>query len=157
MSLAPPLAMAIKQILVATDFSQRARAAVDLAIEIGKPLGASIELVHAYQIPFSLLPEGTILPLTPETVIAIQTESDTRLTAERDRVAATGLRVRTTSLEGAPADAIVAEAEREAADLIVMGTHGRTGFERLALGSIAEDVLRHAPCPVLVVRQTQEQ
>jgi nucleotide-binding universal stress UspA family protein len=59
--------------------------------------------------------------------------------------------VRIDIVEGSPVDAILDRARQERADLIVMGTHGRTGLSRLLVGSVAEGVLRHAPCPVVVV------
>ncbi len=73
------------------------------------------------------------------------------------RLRGQGLTVAGAHAEGAPAAAIVATAHACDADLIALTTHGRTGLERLLLGSVAEEVLRHAPCPLLVVRVTGEQ
>ena len=73
------------------------------------------------------------------------------LDAERDRVKSAGVSVETTTLSGRAAPEIVAHAKKTGADLIVMGTHGRSGFQHAILGSVAERVLRHSPCPVLVV------
>lgn len=61
--------------------------------------------------------------------------------------------VTTTILEGDARDKIVAVAKKEACDLIIMSTHGRSGIRRALLGSVAEDVVRHAPCPVLLIRE----
>ena len=58
-------------------------------------------------------------------------------------------------ISGAPADALVKMAEQEHVDLIVMGTHGRTGLSRALMGSVAEHVVRHSPCPVLTFKQPQ--
>ncbi len=71
-------------------------------------------------------------------------------------VEALGLRAHVKILEGVPAEVIVAEAETEPADLIVMGTHGRTGLPHVFLGSVAEAVIRKAPCPVLAVQVRRE-
>jgi nucleotide-binding universal stress UspA family protein len=68
------------------------------------------------------------------------------------RLAKRGVKVRTLLREGTPHRAIVDAAKQPGTDLIVMGTHGRTGMSRLLLGSVAELVIRHAPCPVLTVR-----
>jgi len=73
------------------------------------------------------------------------------------RLRGQGLTVAARHAEGVPAAAIVATARACGADLVALTTHGRTGLERLLLGSVAEEVLRHAPCPLLVVRVTGEQ
>jgi nucleotide-binding universal stress UspA family protein len=72
-----------------------------------------------------------------------------------DRLRGRGFTVERALAEGAPADAVVAHAERIGADLIAMATHGRSGLGRLVFGSVAEQVVRHAPCPVLLVRVDQ--
>jgi len=78
--------------------------------------------------------------------------SDKELARKQQEVETFGLRARRRVKVGAPAATIVAEAQEARADLIVMGTHGRTGLSHLLLGSVAEAVIRKAPCPVLAVQ-----
>ena len=78
------------------------------------------------------------------------------LDAERDRVKDAGVTVTTTTLSGRAAPEIVAHAKKTGVDLIVMGTHGRSGFQHALLGSVAERVVHHSPCPVLVVPMREQ-
>jgi len=83
---------------------------------------------------------------------SLEHEAAKMLAEVAEPLRARSLQVDTVLLKGAPADAILAYASKEAVDMIVMSTHGRTGFFRLVFGSVAESVLHHAPCPVLLVR-----
>jgi nucleotide-binding universal stress UspA family protein len=139
-----------RQILCAIDFSDTAEAARETAVELAHTHGGELVLVHVF----------TEFPLYPE-VAAVEVErvwNEQRQWVERslaDRVeAATGRGVRARWLleTGVPAEAIADTAARIGADLIVIGTHGRTGMTRLVVGSVAERVVRLAPCPVLCVK-----
>jgi nucleotide-binding universal stress UspA family protein len=83
---------------------------------------------------------------------AITTEANTILGEAAAALRAKSLQVDTVILQGAPADAILTYAKNEQIDLIVMATHGRTGLARALFGSVAESVLHHAACPVLLIR-----
>lgn len=137
---------AITRILVPTDFSETSDAALDYAKELAATLGASIHLVHVFEDPYrvaAFAPEvyGGVSPGLREAAIA---------RAERE------LRARVPEsfdlLTGPTAQAIVDCAAERGADLIVMGTHGRTALAHLVLGSVAEHVVRTARCPVLTIR-----
>lgn len=144
----------IKHILVATDFSPCAREALDLAVELAQEKRAAVTLLHVFRLPIYVLPEGTVLSMDAANVELIERSIDDELAAEQKRVAGTGQVTTSERIEAAViAPAIVERAVKLGCDLIVMGTHGRGGVKRLVLGSVAERVLRSAPCPVLVVRE----
>lgn len=121
----------VREIVVATDFSESAQAALRIARDYARRFGARLHLLHVGW-PGADLASPPLLR---------------RLEAEL----APEVRVVTAIESGSPAARIVEYAERHGADLIVLGTHGRTGVTRALLGSVAEHVVRTAPCPVLTV------
>jgi len=140
-----------KNILVPTDFSEGAEAALDYAVALAAKLDAKIHLLNVLGI--EMLGAEMGLAMTQSIVDEIfhgnQKELD-RLVAARNGKCAFG----PTQLEVGDARALIEQvATKLKADLIVMGTHGRRGFKRMFLGSVAEAVARVAPCPVLLVRQ----
>ena len=142
----------VKKILVPVDFSEPSRTALRAACGIARRYGAQITLLNVYQIPGFVYPDG-FMPASPDTMRELIEQTETALatqkaSAERDGVAS----VVTKASEGAPFAEILGEAEAGAYDLIVMGTHGRTGLSHTFLGSVAENVVRRALCPVLTVR-----
>jgi universal stress protein A len=142
----------VRRILVPTDFSEGARRALTLAIQFAKLLRAAIDLLHvqampAY-IPVPTIPGATPMPPpTPEAAQGIQDSLGMLAAAVREA----GIECQTKRVEGNPGDEIVDYAAKIGADLIVMGSHGRTGVRRILLGSVAEKVLHRATCPVLLV------
>ncbi len=146
----------MKRIVCPTDFSERAAPAERQAVGLAKAMGAEVVLVHV-AIEAPLWREG----LNTRDVRAVfETQrkwaADT-LAARALALAADGVVARTVVRVGRPWDEIVRLAAEEHADMIVMGTQGRTGLDRLLLGSVAERVIRRAPCPVLTVRNTEPQ
>jgi len=139
-----------QRILVPVDFSEPSRAALETAIEIARRWpGSVVTVLHVYGVPVYAYVEGTVLPpqILSEIAGAAQ-DAVVRLCAEyADR----DVKLRPVSELGTPMD-IVRRAEEDKSDLIVIGTHGRTGLPHMVLGSVAERVVRHAPCPVLTVR-----
>jgi nucleotide-binding universal stress UspA family protein len=143
----------IRRIVHPTDFSPASRPAFRKAVELAKTNRAELTIVH-------VLP---VLPLLPDSYMAPSTYND-MLTAQRaggrkqlDRLVAAakaaGARASGTLLDfGVAADAIARLAKSRRADVIVIGTHGRTGFRRLLMGSVAARVIALAPCPVMTVR-----
>ena len=138
-----------KHILVAIDFSPFSERALDYACLIAPRLDARIHLVNAVG---AALPE-LVVALTDERIQTLKrgylTALEALVAARKDLAPFGELVVE----PGDARDAIIAVATNLKADLIVMGTHGRRGFSRLLLGSVAEEVVRRAPCPVLVVRE----
>ena len=142
----------ITRILVPTDFSTASDAALDFAKSIARTFNASLHLLHVFEDPVVTVGfTEAYAPLPPTTRVALVDDARrqlaNRLSAEeRERFDAT-----TEVVSGASAMAIVEYAQDHAIDLIVMGTHGRTGVAHLLIGSVAERVVRLAPCPVLTV------
>lgn len=147
----------VRRVLVATDFSAGADRALTFAIRYAKLLRAAIDLVHVYPIPASFVfsPVPGVMPMPTPAPEVLEGISDS-LGVLAARVRESGIECQTGSVEGVPADEIVAQASRIGADLIVMGTHGGSGLRSVLLGSVAERVLHRAPCPVLVVPPVRE-
>lgn len=142
-----------KRLLVPTDFSPTAGIALQYAVDIA-PAGASIHVIHVVDETGLLVayPEGMFLD--PAVLRADLVESAQRQLADViGKVSSATATVTMEVLVGRPVSAIVVEAAKtRKSDLIVIGTHGRNAFARLMLGSVAERVLRTAPCPVVTVR-----
>lgn len=141
----------IRRILVPTDFSSSSREALDLACELAAALDAPLTLVHAYAVHAYPLPEGIVVP-PADTVAQEITSASHSLQQELDRARARGCDAASMIVEGDAFDAILKAIGETGADLLVMGTHGRRGVAHALLGSVAEKLVRKAPCPVLTVR-----
>lgn len=146
--------MPFKKILVPIDFSAQSKASLKMAAELARRDEAALTLAHIFQ-PISYgLPEGYVL-YSASQLADVDTAFQAQLAAlKKDAEAYGAPSVDTTLLQGMPALEIVALAKTGGFDLIVMGTHGRTGIPHVLIGSVAERVLRHAPCPVLTLRPT---
>jgi nucleotide-binding universal stress UspA family protein len=145
----------IEHILVPTDLTKRADAAIAYATSIATGLGARLHLVHVLEEPFTTAgPYEFALPDTADRREIRYQRAHDCLTAIA-ALAPTSLRVTTEVRSGVAADEIVKAAVDYGADLIVMTTHGRSGLDHLVKGSIAERVLRRARCPVLAVQQPE--
>lgn len=140
------------RILVPVDFSAHSAEAIRCAADLSPRYDAPVTLVHVFQPVEYALPEGYVLFATSQ-LASMMAEFEKQLDAAKaDAEAAGALRVETKLLQGMVSSEIVTFAEGSGHDLIVMGTHGRTGLRRALLGSVAEQVVRRAPCPVLTVR-----
>ncbi len=138
-----------KRILVATDFSETAKEALEYALAMAKPLGAEIVLMHAWEIPVYAFPDGAMIP--GGLFDGLEAASDEALQTQLKLYEKSGVKMRGALRMGPAWREVGVVAEQEKADLIVMGTHGRRGVVRMVLGSVAERVVRSAPCPVLTV------
>lgn len=139
-----------KTILVATDFGETSDCAIDYAISLAKPLGAQIVLAHTYEIPLVGFPDGAVVAtaeLTEQVLRGARSALDAQVERKRDG----GVPIRGMLKDGDPADAVIESAKEVLADLIIVGTHGRTGLPRVLLGSVAEKIVRRSPVPVLTV------
>jgi nucleotide-binding universal stress UspA family protein len=147
---------AITRILVPVDFSPHSDRALRYAARLAAWLGASVELVHVVENPFAsgAWTSEVYVPNLPEMLDSLVAEANKRLTALKSVVASQNVNVEAGVLMGQPAYTIIDHARTGRFDLIVMGTHGRTGFSHVFMGSVAERVVRRAPCPVLTVRET---
>jgi nucleotide-binding universal stress UspA family protein len=142
-----------KRICCPIDFSDASRAAMEVAADLARRFGAELVLLHAYPIPGYTFPDGSVVA-SPRMMqeLAEQTErhlGEWRSDAER---LVGGPRVTMEKAVGEPAAEILSYAKRSGVDLLVLGTHGRTGLEHALMGSVAERVVRRAQCPVLTVR-----
>lgn len=138
-----------KNILVPIDFSPYAEHALDYACELAAKLGSRIHVINAIG---ATLPELSVA-LTDQMIASIRHDNAValdKLLAPRRAIAEFG---EVTVVDDDARDAILKAARTVRADLIVIGTHGRRGLSRVLLGSVAEDVIRRAPCPVLAVRK----
>jgi len=145
-----------RSIVVGTDGSETAGEAVREAIELAKAVGASVNLVSAYE-PVSqqrLREEARQAPADLQWMVNPREDVDATLRAAAERVESAGVEVETFAREGDPADAILDVAEERGADLIVVGNKGMTGAKRFLLGSVPNKVSHHAPCSVLIIRTT---
>src|SRR4051812_4218847 len=143
---------AIQKILFPTDFSNESRPAMEMAIEMAKKFGAHLTLLHVWTDPLYIGAVGNAYALAPELLEQARQEAEHALDKFRLEVTSAGVPAKAFTLQGIAADVILAMAHSQSMDLIVMGTHGRSGLKRFFLGSIAERVIREADCPVLTVR-----
>ena len=145
---------AIQKILVPIDFSPHAAEATAWAADLARRYDASLTLLHVLQPVAMALPEGYVL-MSANALSDLMTEIDRALAQARKDVEATErIRPETKLIQGVPFAEIIQFARDGAFDLIVMGTHGRTGLKHALLGSVSEKVVRKAPCPVLTVRMS---
>ncbi len=150
--------MQIQTILVPCDFSEYAERAYTWALGLAEKYSAKIILLHAAQLFTSLgYPESVYLLDLKKMEDEILADAEKRLQEFVAKKGASPVVVEMRAMTGDPFWEICQVAETEHADLIVMGSHGRTGLAHVLLGSVAERVVRHAPCPVLVARLTQPQ
>ena len=141
-----------KKIVVGTDFSEPAEMAWRAATELARRLSAELVVIHVEEpLPAYAFTEGA-LPMLPRLQDEVRTWAEGELATRAEHARAEGLSISTAVLIGTPADALVEAAQSQGADLIVVGTHGRTGLERVIIGSVAERVVRAAHCPVLTVK-----
>lgn len=151
--------MKIRSILLPTDFSECANHALSYATSLARDAGAKIICVHVVEPVVPAVGYTGITEPLPMAEISEQLEDS----AERElpRIAGCeecqGLEVEETIVHGEAASEIVRVARERGVDLIVISSHGRTGLGRILFGSTAEAVVRHAPCPVLVVKPPVEQ
>jgi nucleotide-binding universal stress UspA family protein len=149
--------LAINNILVATDFGEAADSALDYGRELAARFGATLHVLHVAEevaIAFGAEAYSAILPEMQEEVEAAARRRLHELTIDSD---ASGPRTTTAIRTGPAVYAIVDYAREHGIDLIVMGTHGRGAVAHLVLGSVAERVVRLAPCPVLTVRHPEHE
>jgi nucleotide-binding universal stress UspA family protein len=157
------MAETITRILVPVDFSAHSDRALRYATTLADRLNATVEVLHVVEDPFvsgAWSPEA-VAPNIPELLNDLVAAARGKLAdlkaAALDRGVHLKATVLTTVVTGRPADSIADYAQTEKFDLIIMGTHGRTGLSHALLGSVAERVVRNAPCPVMTVRETTPQ
>ena len=149
----------LKNVMVATDFSKTSETALEYGRAFARTFGATLHVVHVVENAFTRMTAGEFGVLNFEEILremqtASQKEID-KLVREDDR---RELNARATiSLAHDAVHGISAYAKDEKIDMIVMGTHGRTALSHMLMGSVAEKVVRMAPCPVLTVRHPEHE
>ena len=150
--------IALRHILVPTDFSECSTVALRYGLALAERFDAHLHLLHAVQSPFEQPWAAEVYAVSQaDFETTARAESDTqlaRLLAESGRAAS---QVTCATTLGAPFLAIITYAREAPIDLIVMGTHGRGAMAHLLIGSVAENVVRKAPCPVLTVRHPEHE
>ena len=142
--------LAIRRILVPTDFSPHADRAVEVAVDLARTFDAEVHLLHCYEInPGAISPYGIAMPVGFDR--ELRSAAEARLEQVREKVASDGVPVRSHLEPTVPALSIFEVVEEIDADLIVMGTRGLSGIQHVLMGSTAERTVRLAPCPVMVV------
>lgn len=149
--------IALKRILVATDFSEASEAALKYGRALAEAFNASLDVLHVMEDPFIYAPtsEGYMPP--PHFYEEMETATRDRLNklltgADREK-----LHAQLVSKQGSAFVEIIRYARQNDIDLIVMGTHGRGPIAHMLMGSVAEKVVRKAPCPVLTVRHPEHE
>jgi nucleotide-binding universal stress UspA family protein len=148
----------LHRILVPTDFSKSSANALTYGAAFASRFGAELHLLHVVQdlalfIPEAVMVSPPMMPPVEQFVSAARTALD-RAVSE---LAVPDVRIVPEVAEGTPFEEIIRFAREKDIDLIVMGTHGHTGLAHLFLGSVAEKVVRRAPCPVLTVRHPEHE
>jgi len=142
--------LAVKNILFATDFSAASEAALPYAAAICRRFGSTLHLVHVMSEASVLMAAGGVDYMSMGTIYEdARAEAKQRIRQLAERFA--GIECFKFVLQGQVWKSLARLIEETEIELIILGTHGRTGFGKLLLGSVAEDILRHSPCPVLTV------
>jgi nucleotide-binding universal stress UspA family protein len=145
-----------RNIVIATDGSENTRKAISYGIEIAKLSGATVHALYVVDTSsFSSIPMSTEGGWEAMYEV-LKTEGKKAVSAVKREGEASGIDVREVVLEGHPINEIIEFAEKNKADLIVMGTLGKTGLDRFLLGSVAEKVVRGSKVPVMVVRSGEK-
>ena len=138
--------LAVRTILHPTDFSERSQDALGLACALARDYGARLIILHVAEVPTVAYGEGVVAPNPEELRAAAQEQLDGL------QMPHANVRAERRLAQGDAVTEILRVAREANADLIILGTHGRTGLARLLMGSVAEQVVRKAACPVLTVK-----
>jgi nucleotide-binding universal stress UspA family protein len=149
----PTTPFKLKRLLVPVDFSDRSKKALSYALAFARQFDASLTLVHVVQINYAYGEMGAI----DYTVLEKEMRQAAEMRLAKLAAELSGHQIPTETLVrcGAPARVIAECAKELDIDMVVLTTHGYTGLKHVLLGSVAENIVRHAPCPVLVVRERE--
>jgi universal stress protein A len=139
--------MQYQKILFATDFSPASEAALQYATSLAHDAGATLLILHVEELPLPYAGSEVYLTQLPYPDPELRKRLESIVPADRS------VRCQHRIVQGMPGEGIVRVAQDERADLIVIGTHGRSGLSRVLMGSVAEAVMRRASCPVLTIKQ----
>lgn len=139
----------LRKILIAVDESALSRRAAETGLQLARDLTAEVALIHVVDPNLAIAPEGGV---PPAEILGYLDRDGRALLASIARGAQLPAPPVQLLHQGHPGAQVVQAARDWGADVIVLGTHGRSGLSKLIMGSVAEQVLRHAPCPVLLIR-----
>lgn len=142
----------LQKILLPTDFSNYSAAATKYACELASRFNADLHLLHLLELHLSSTPDFGLGLALPRYINESRAAAEKCLAGVLDPKWSAGRTVIQAVLEGSPKVEIIRYARKQDIDLIVLSTHGRTGLAHVIMGSVAESVVRTAPCPVLTVR-----
>lgn len=148
----------IRHIVVPTDFSRCSDRALDDAVDLALRLGADVHLIHAYETPHGLADTSLLHPDGGAAVSVhdfLEEASARELEQRKRRVDTRGPNVVARAIPGTPHE-VICEYANEHGDMVVIGSHGRTGLSHFLFGSVAERVVRHCSKPVLVIRNADD-
>jgi len=145
----------LRHLLVPTDFSEASRAAVTYGLAFAETFGGTLHVLHVLETVTGADPLALEIPERSTVERAIEASAWDQLRRVLTATEQARITIELWIEWGSPVDEIIRYAKEHTIDLIAMGTHGRGGVERLLLGSVAEDVVRHAPCPVLTVHNRE--
>lgn len=143
----------INIILCPTDFSAPAHEALNVASDLAQHFGAELHLLHVVPVLPPIPPDPNYVFEVPEYERLLHADAEKNLQTLNAELSARSIRVTTSVAHGDAAGEIIRAAETQKADMIVIATHGATGWQRLLFGSVAEKVVRLASCPVLTIRK----
>lgn len=149
-----PMRFQLKKVLVPLDFSEPSRKALRYAQAFAEQFGARLTLLHVVE-PLSYPPDFAVVPLLPPDAEGPRLQELAKHLAELGRSVGGGVETEPIVISGRPWQGVVDYAKEADVDLIIVSTHGYTGLKHVLLGSVTEKIVRHAPCPVLVVRDEE--
>ncbi len=148
----------LQRILCPTDFSEFSQKAVRYGCELAAQFSAELHLLHVLQDYEAISPApGEIFAPFADWLPELRQQSQVKLAEMPGPEWESKLKVQRTTCVGAPIDEIAKYVKEHHIDLIVQGTHGRRGVKHLLMGSVAENIVRYAPCPVLTVRDPEQE
>ena len=141
-----------RHILVPTDFSPSSSGAIEIGLELATQLSADLTLVHVWKLP--VYPYLELMLSSAELTSCVEKAATECLATKLTQIQTRLPRAKSVLKMGVPWEQILETLEESKADLLIMGTHGRRGFEHAIMGSVAEKLVRLSPVPVLTVRGT---
>jgi nucleotide-binding universal stress UspA family protein len=148
--------LTFRQILVPVDFTETSDRALAYAVELARKFDSAVAIMHAYQIPVYGFPDGAYITAA-DVASQISTASQARLDSLIDSQKLANVPMVGILRDGVAWEEINSVAQEIQADLIIIGTHGRRGLARALLGSVAENVIRTAKVPVLVIHGPRDE
>ncbi len=148
----------IQRILCPVDFSDNADHAARYAVALAETYNSELILLHVIAPPIAALPGDHLVPdMMQANIESVAESSRERIEEKIGEITSKGISVTSRVINGLPFIEIIRLAKDWPADIIVMGTHGRTGLQHLLIGSVAERVVRKAPCPVLTIKHPEHE